>query len=260
MKNKIASVFITAVVWALAGGIFGAIFTALHQVLIDLGLLGWQSLVVGGAVAAMTTGAFYGSMPVALIGAMAGMLGSIGTLMVVGSPVDLPVIAGVCGLTGLVVGLFHSWVMSSNAGPLGVLMTGLIAGSGAGALMAWGLHLGLIAQPAGPFVIAAGIVALVGSLFQLARPHIVRGCFAWIPQGLGSPVVAGVIAMVVGAAVGIMSGNGLGESGLALTSELHQFFGQVPTGFVGGMVGGAITGAILELLGVPLENEIENNL
>jgi hypothetical protein len=258
MKNKIAAVAITTVVWALAGGIFGAIFTALYQVLVNLGLVGWQPLVVGGAVAAMTTGAFYGSMPVALIGAMAGMLGSIGTLMVVGPSVDLPVIAGVCGLTGLVVGLFHSWLAPGNAGPLGVILTGLVAGSAAGALMAWGL--GVIAQPAGPFVIAAGIVALVGSLFQLSRPHIVRGCFAWLPRGLGTPLVAGVIATVVGAAVGIMSGNGLGQPGGGLTGELHQFFDLVPTGFLGGMVGGAITGAVLELLGVPLEDEIEHNL
>jgi hypothetical protein len=255
MKNKIANVSVTTIVWALAGGIFGAIYTGLYQVLLALGLDGWQALVVGGAIAAMTTAAFYGSMPVALIGAMAGMLGSIGALMVVGTSVDLPVIIGVCAVTGLVVGLFHSWVLPSNAGPLGVILTGLAAGSGAGALMAWFLTLGLIARPAGPFVIAAGIVALVGSLFQLTRPHILRACFAWMPRAAGTPMVAALIAAVVGAAVGIMSG-----SGLSIAGEAYHLFGEVPTGFVGGMVGGAITGALLELLGVPLEDEIEHNL
>lgn len=255
MKNKIANVSVTAIVWALAGGIFGAIYTGLYQVLLALGFEDWPPLVMGGAVAAMTTSAFYGSMPAALIGTMAGMLGSIGTLMVVGTSIDLPVIIGVCGVTGLVVGLFHSWVLPSNAVPLGVVLTGLVAGSAAGALVAGFLTLGLIAQPAGTFVIAAGIVALVGSLFQLTRPHILRACFAWLPRAAGTPMVAALIAAVVGAAVGIMSG-----SGLSVASETYHLFGEVPTGFVGGMIGGAITGAILELLGVPLEDEIEHNL
>jgi hypothetical protein len=258
MKNKVAAVSITAIVWALAGGIFGAIFSGLHQILLALGLHGWQPLVVGGAIAAMTTSAFYGSMPVALIGAMAGMLGSIGTLMVSGQPVVLPVIAGVCALTGLVVGLFHSWVLPGNARPLGVILTGLLAGSTAGALMAWGLS--LVGQPVGPFVIAAGVVALVGALFQFTRPHILRGCFTWLPEGLGTPVVAGVIAAVVGAAVGIMSGLGSSGLGQAVADEIQQLFAAMPMGFLGGMVGGAITGAILEMIGVPLEDEIEHNL
>jgi hypothetical protein len=258
MKNKVAAISITAVVWALAGGLFGAIFTGLHQVLLALGLHGWQPLVVGGAIAAMTTSAFYGSMPVALIGAMAGMLGSIGTLMVGGQPVVLPVIAGVCALTGLVVGLFHSWVLPGNARPLGVILTGLLAGTVAGALMAWAL--GLVGQPVGPFAIAAGIVALVGGLFQLTRPHILRGCFAWLPEGLGTPVVAGVLAAVVGAAVGVMTGIGGSEPGQSFADGIQQIFAAMPMGFLGGMVGGAITGAILEMVGVPLEDEIEHNL
>jgi hypothetical protein len=258
MKSKVAAVSITTVVWALAGGFFGAIFTGLYQVLLALGLEGWQPLVFGGALAAMTTSAFYGSMPVALIGAMAGMLGSIGTLMVSGQPVGLPIIAGVCAVTGLVVGLFHSWVQPGNARPLGVVMTGLVAGGVAGALMALGL--GLLGTPVGPFVIAAGIVALVGGLFELTRPHILRGCFTWLPQGLGTPVVAGVIAAVVGAAVGIMSGMGSGGLGQTVADEIQQLFSAMPTGFLGGMAGGAITGAILELVGVPVEDEIEHNL
>ena len=258
MTSKVGAVSVTALVWALAGGIFGAIFTGLHQVLLALGLEGWQPLVLGGAIAAMTTSAFYGSMPVALIGAMAGMLGAIGTLVVGGQPVVLPVISAVCALTGLVVGLFHSWVLPGNARPLGVILTGLLAGATAGAVVAWGL--GVVGQPVRPFVIAAGVVALVGGLFQLTRPHILRGCFTWLPRGLGTPLVAGVIAAVVGAAVGILSE--FGSTGLAQSAaeELQQIFGALPGGFLGGMLGGAVTGAILELIGIPLEDEIEHNL
>jgi hypothetical protein len=128
----------------------------------------------------------------------------------------------------------------------------------AGAALAWGL--GVFGQPAGTFVIAASVVALVGGLFQLTRPHILRGCFAWLPQGLGTPVVAGVIAAAVGAAVGIVSGIGASVPGQSIAEGLQQMLTEVPTGFLGGMVGGALTGAILEILGVPLEDEIEHSL
>jgi hypothetical protein len=101
---------------------------------------------------------------------------------------------------------------------------------------------------------------LVGGLFELTRPHIVRGCFTWLHQGLGTPVVAGVIAAVVGAAVGIMSeigGIGLGQS---FAEGVQNIVDAMGMGFLGGMLGGAVTGAILELIGVPVEDEIEHNL
>jgi len=258
MLSRVGAVSVAALVWALAGGIFGAIFTALHQILLALGLAGWQPLVAGGAVAAMTTSAFYGSMPVALIGAMAGMLGSVGTLVVGGQPVVLPVISSVCAVTGLVVGLFHTWVLPGTARPLGVILTGLVAGAAAGALVAWGLD--LVGQPVKPFVIAAGVVALVGTLFQMTRPHILRGVFTFLPKGVGTPVVAGVIAAVVGAAVGVLSELGSTGIGHSAAEDLQQVFAALPGGFFGGMLGGAITGAILEMMGIPLEDEIEHYL
>jgi hypothetical protein len=258
MQNKVAAVSITAIVWALAGGLFGAIFNGLHQVLLALGLSGWQPLVGGAAIAAMTTSAFYGSMPVAMGGTMAGILGSIGYLMVAGQPVVLPVIALACGLTGLVVGQFHAWLLPSSTRPLGVILTGLAAGTGAGALLSWGLS--LYGQPVSSLVIAAGVVALVGILFELTRPKILRGCVTWLPQGVGTPVVAAVVAAVVGCTVGIMSGIDAGGLDRAVAQGLREAMAALPSGFIGGMIGGAVTGAILELVGVPVEDEIEHNM
>ena len=258
MQNKVAAVSVTAIVWGLAGGLFGAIFNGLHQILLALGLSGWQPLVGGAAMAAMATSAFYGSMPVALVGAMAGMLGAIGYLMVAGQPVALAVIALTCGLTGLVVGQFHAWLLPSTTRPLGVILTGLAAGAGAGTLLA--VALALFGQPVSPLVIAAGVVALVGILFEVTRPKILRACFYWLPAGIGTPVVAAVVATVVGCTVGIMSGIDAGGLDRAVSQGLREAMAALPSGFTGGMIGGAVTGAILEAVGVPVEDEIEHNM
>ena len=93
VKVKAAAVVLTFIVWGLAGGLFGSLFAGLHQVLVVIGLSGWQPLVVGAAAAAMTTSAFYSAMPVALVGAMAGVLASIGYLMASGHQVRLLTIA-----------------------------------------------------------------------------------------------------------------------------------------------------------------------
>jgi hypothetical protein len=258
MQNKAAAVSVTAIVWGLAGGLFGAIFNGLYQILLALGLSGWQPLVGGAAIAAMATSAFYGSMPVAMVGAMAGMLGAIGYLMIAGQPVALAVIALTCGLTGLVVGQFHAWLLPSTTRPLGVILTGLAAGAGAGTMLA--VALALLGQPVSPLVIAAGVVALVGILFEVTRPQILRGCFNWLPPGVGTPVVAAVVATVVGCTVGIMSGIDAGGLDRAVAQGLREAMAALPSGFIGGMIGGAVTGAILEAVGVPVEDEIEHNM
>jgi hypothetical protein len=258
MQNKVAAVSVTAIVWGLAGGLFGAIFNGLFQILVALGLSGWQPLVGGAAIAAMATSAFYGSMPVAMVGAMAGMLGSIGYLMVAGQPVALAAIALTCGLTGLVVGQFHAWLLPSTTRPLGVILTGLAAGAGAGTLLA--LALALLGQPVTPLVIAAGVVALVGILFEVTRPKILRACFDWLPPGIGTPLVAAVVATLVGCTVGIMSGIDAGGLDRAVSQGLRDAMAALPSGFTGGMIGGAVTGAILEAVGVPVEDEIEHNM
>lgn len=251
MKDRLFAIVVSLLVWSLAGALFGGLFIGLYEVLVVLGLSGWQPLVAGAVAAAMTTAAFYSAMPLALVGATAGVLASIGHLVTSGPNIDLATITLLAAGTGVAAGAFYAWTGRRNARPLAETLTGMLAGFGAG--LALVVVLTALETAVGPFVMAAGVVAIVGALFQLNEHWIVQACHGWLPDRLAAPLVAGLIASVVGAAVWLMAGM---TTPLLLGGEqpvIDQVLRQVPTGALGGMLGGAVTGLILELLGFRLE-------
>ena len=48
-KDKAAAALLTLFVWGLAGALFGGLFAGIHQVLVVMGLAGWQPLIIGAA-------------------------------------------------------------------------------------------------------------------------------------------------------------------------------------------------------------------
>jgi hypothetical protein len=252
-RERAAGIVLALFVWGLAGALFGSLFVGLYQVLVFLGLQSWQSLIFAAAAAAGTTSAFYSAMPVALVGAMAGVLASIGYLMASGHRVQLLVISGIGTAAGVVAGGFYSWMSTGSGRPLAETLTGLFAGVTAGGLLWMGLR--LYGGEVGMFALAAGVVALVGSIFKLAEGRIVGALASRLPRALSAPVVAGLIAAVVGASVWIMGGTTAWSLDAATTGIIERVLGEMPAGFLGGMTGGAITGAFLELMGVHLEED-----
>lgn len=253
VRARAGVVLLTLVVWGFAGALFGSLFTGIYGVLQVMGLSGWQPLVVGAAAAAMTTSAFYSAMPVALVGAMAGVLASIAYLMVSGHRLELVTISGASALAGVVAGSFYAWMSKGGGRPLAETLTGLFSGLAAGALVS-----GAIALYGGEvdvLIMAAGIVALVGSLFKVSERWIVGRLAGWFPLGLSAPVVAGLIAGVVGASIWIMGGATAVTLDTAAAGAVGGVLHQVPAGFVGGMLGGAVTGVLLELMGMHLEDD-----
>lgn len=242
------SPILTLVVWGLAGALFGSLFAGLHEVLMLVGLDGWEPLVVAAAAAAMTTSAFYSAMPVALVGALAGVLASIGYLMVTGHRVELILICAVAGVAGLVAGSFYAWMGRGGMRPLAQTLTGLLSGLVAGGLLALGR--GTLGVDVSMFVLSAGVVALVGGFFQLSQGWIVASSSGWCPRTLSAPMVAALIAAVVGASVWIMGGATSGTPDAATKGAVQHVLQAVPSGFFGGMLGGAVTGVLLELMGV----------
>jgi len=251
-RERFTAVVTTLLVWSMAGALFGGLFIGLYQVLIVLGLSGWQPLVLGSVAAAMTTAAFYSAMPVALVGATAGVVASIGYLIVSSHQVELSLIAAVSGAAGLVAGSFYSWMVRRNARPLAETLTGLLAGLGAGVILS--LVLLLLPLTVGPLVLAAGIVALVGALFQLNEHWIVQTCHGWLPDGLAAPLVSALIAAVVGASIWLMGGTTAAALDMETKGAIDLVLHDVPLGFAGGLLGGAVTGMLLEILGFHIED------
>ncbi len=254
IKDQFTAIVLTLFVWGFAGALFGAIFAGLYQVLIVLGLVGWQPLVIASAAAAMTTSAFYSAMPVALVGTMAGVLASIGYLIATGQEIELSTIVGVAGLVGVVAGGFYSWIVKSGSRPLAETLTGLIAGLLAGATLS--LVLALLGGHMGMFALAAGVVALVGTFFQVSERWLVKRSQGWLPDALSAPVVAGLIAAVVGASIWILGGSTSAMLEAGTRDEIGKVLNDIPPGLMGGLLGGAITGILLELFGFRLEDQI----
>lgn len=252
-RERFTAIIVTLFVWGLAGALFGALFIALTQVLAVVGLSGWRPLVLAAMGAAMTTAAFYSAMPVAAVGATAGVLASIAYLILSGPQIELPVISTATAVTGAVAGSFYAWMIRRSARALAKTLTGMLAGLGAGLALA--LLLSLYPEPLGSFVLAAGVVALVGALFQLNEHWIVQACHGWLPDGLAAPLVAGLIAAVVGAGVWVVGGTTAAALDLETRSAIDQVLREVPAGLLGGLLGGSVTGLILELLGYRLEEQ-----
>jgi hypothetical protein len=253
-EGRFAAVVLALIVWGLAGALFGGLFAGLHQLLLVLGVGGWQLLVAAATIAAMTTATFYGAMPVALVGAMAGVLASIGYLMLDGRHIDLPTIALVATVVGLVAGGFYAWTVRGDARTLAGTLTGLLAGVGAGGLLGFGLE--LYGGPVGMFVLAAGVVALVGTLYEIAEQRIGRVCASLIPVTLGAPVVAALVATIVGACIWLMAGATSGTLDAMAKDVIERVSAEIPPGALGGMIGGAVTGVVLELMGFRLEDRL----
>ncbi len=249
--DRPTAIALTVLVWGLAGAIFGALFIALYQILTLLTLGAWQTLIIASLAAAMTTVAFYSSMQVAMVGATSGVIASIGYLILSAQRIELPAIAGVAAILGAVNGLFFTWMIRRTARPLAETLTGLLAGLGAGVILSVVLH--FYPGNLSAFVMAAGIVALVGSLFQLNEHWIVQVCSGWLPAGLAAPMVSALIAAVVAASIWMMSGTTAAAMDLATKAVIDGVVSDVPEGFLGGMLGGAITGLVLELLGFHVE-------
>lgn len=251
-KDQFAAIITTLVVWGLAGGLFGSLFAGLHQVLFSLGLAGWQPPVLAAAAAAMITSAFYSAMPVALAGAMAGVLASIGSLIALGHDLDLGVLAGIAGVAGLAAGSVYTWIAAGGARPLTQTLAGMAAGLFAGTLLA--ALIAVTGRQVGTFVLAAGVVAVVGTLFQVAARWLKGSDSRLVPASLSAAAVAGMIATLVAASIWTLGGSPLlGPDGYT-PDLLGQVRREIPPGFLGGLAGGGLTGLVLELLGFHLED------
>ncbi len=252
-REKGAAVVATLFVWGLAGALFGSLFAGLHQVLWTLGLPDWQAVILGAGAAAMTTSAFYSAMPVALLGAMAGVLASMAYLVASGHDLRLVPLSIAAAAAGFVVGGLYAWMARGSERPLAHTATGLLSGLAAGGVLS--AVLALYPGAIGMFVRSAAIVGLVGSAFTLSRRCVVAAFSGHCPRLLSAPVVGALIGAVVGAGIWIVGGAADAALDASSKGAIDQVLAQVPAGFLGGMLGGAVTGVLLELAGIHPNDE-----
>ena len=253
-KDRFTAIVLALIVWGFAGALFGALFAGLHRILLVLGLTGWLPLVVATAAASMTTTAFYSAMPVALVGSMAGVLASIGYLIVIGHDIDLLMISGLAAGAGVLAGGFYSWMVAGGSRPLAETLTGLLTGLLAATLLS--LALWFLGEPVGVFVLAAGVVALAGALFEISERWLVKLGIAWLPGVVSAPLVAGLVAAVVAGSIWILGNTTATVLDVRTQQAIAQVLHDIPPGLLGGMLGGSMTGIVLEIFGFRLEDEI----
>ncbi len=116
--------------------------------------------------------------------------------------------------------------------------------------------LGFLDEPVGVFVLAAGVVALVGALFELSERWLVRLGIAWLPGVVSAPLVAGLVAAVVAGSIWILGNTTATVLDVRTQQAIAQVLNDIPPGLLGGMLGGSMTGIVLEIFGFRLEDEI----
>jgi len=247
-KEKGGLLVLRALIWSLAGALFGALFAGLHGVFRYLELSQGAALLAATAASGMVTAAFYGAMKVGLLGTMTGVLTTIAYLIAFSHPERLLPVMLVAAAAGAVTGSLYAVVLQVPQRPLGQALTGLIAGLLAGVGLAglqrlYGAELGLLPL--------SGIaVALVGLLFIVLVERVSIRCARWVPGMLSSLVVTAVIAAVVAASMWLVGSTTSIGLTIAAKASIEALLAQVPSGLLGGALGGALAGALLELLGV----------
>lgn len=254
-KDRLSTAVMVAVVWGLAGALFGALFAALYSILWLHGLPGWQVLALATVIAATTTSAFYSAMPVALVGTMAGVVASIGHVISAGHPVALESLVTLAAGAGIAAGVGYGWIIDASGRPLTQTATGLAAGilAGAGLILVFaasGLQVGM------PLLVAI-TVAGVGIAFELIERAVARPGRPSVATPLSAPLVAGLIAAVVGASIWFVGAATATTPGTPPDLGLGQVLRDIPGGLLGGCAGGALTGLLLEIIGLPLEDDLQ---
>ncbi len=250
-RDQLTAMIMSLFIWGFAGALFGSLFAGLYQVLQILDFPGAYPMILAATAAAMTTTAFYSAMPVALIGAMAGVLSSISYLIASNHDIHFTMITGIAATAGVIAGSFHSWVSSATSRPLAITFTGLLAGFLTGMLLA--VILALSGIQTSMFWLAAAVVAMVGSLFQISKQWILIRFSGGLPGSFSAPIVAGLIASVVGASIWLMGGTTATVIDTQPRDVLSLILHDIPPGLLGGLLGGVAAGFLLELFGFHLE-------
>jgi len=248
--RRLQAIALSALIWALAGGVFGAVFAGLDTSFGELGLGAQRGAALAAALSGALTASFFGAMPVAVLGTLIGVLAGIGYLILAAdASTPLPLLAG-ASVAGAAAGLALPGATVLRSRPLGQAVSGLLAGAAASPLVVLARSTTELAGR--PIVSAAIAVVGVGLVYVAISRFIVRRCSNRLSQRLGGPLVTALVAAAVGLALWLVGGTAGMVSEAATRGDIQDLLGQIPHGLIGGALGGAIGGIALEMLGIQL--------
>jgi hypothetical protein len=189
-------------------------------------------------------------MQVALIGALAGALSTIATLVLFTHSERLLPLLLIAAAAGASAGAAYNAFTGLPRRPMPHFLSGLISG----------LTIGLVLQllPPLPPTLMAGLAAFgVGTCYLLFFAPLLSRCSRLVPAQLSAPLVAALIAALVAASIWLIGGTTAGNLPPDRVLAIGQILQGLPFGLIGGALGGAVTGVLLELFGVAWQAETD---
>jgi hypothetical protein len=237
-------VFLRAVMWAVMGTLYAVLFLGLLEALAFVASSPW-GLLIAAVAAGTITASFYGALPLAMVGTMAGVVSTMGYLLAFPGPVDPLRIVAVSGTVGGICGAVIAFPLDLTRGTAAKTLAGLASGLAAGLLV---LPLAWILQDELPIGIVTGLlVAVTGILYVIALGWLLTRLRHQIPRGIVEMALPAGFAMMVGLSMWTIGGSVTGAVDPELRQVARMILEQVPEAGLGGALGGALSGALLEV-------------
>ncbi|MFZ0256137.1 MAG: hypothetical protein WAN46_10925 [Gammaproteobacteria bacterium] len=244
-RERLARLFLRGIIWGMVGFIVAPLVIGFWDIALFLGFAGW-ALIPAVALAGAAGAAFYGSMPIALVATITGILASTVHLAFAEGTVRLLSVALVASGAGALVGGILQFPLRFSRGVPAKVAAGFSAGAGGGVLIAlidW-----LYRTALGTVLIAGLSVALTGFIYALTELWWVRHLGQLLSRSVVEVLVSALLAGIAGGAIWLLGGPIMDAIEPAHKELITQMLEHLPSALVGGVIGGALMGLLMEQL------------
>ena len=245
-ENRLSLALLRGVLWGMVGAVYAALFVALWQVFSFQGL-GTYAFFLAATLAGAAGAAVYGSMQVAIIGTVTGIVASTAYMIAASRQIELLEILSVTAVAGALLGGVLRLPAHFTRGEPAKALAGLGAGAFSGLLVT--LLKWAVPAVSGIRVVAGLLVVATGILYVSSVNWWVSSVESRIPRFFLNALVSAAVAAIVGGSVWILGGPVVGAVGPGHDELLQTVSGLMPPAMVGGAIAGALSGALLELFG-----------
>lgn len=242
-RERLGALFLRAIIWGMVGFIVAPLVIGFRDIALFLGLAGW-ALIPAVAFAGAAGAAFYGSMPIALVATLTGLVAGTAYLASVEGTVGLLSVALVAASAGALVGGLLQFPLRFSRGVPAKVMAGFSAGVGAGVLITlidW-----VYAPALGTALIAGLSVALTGFIYALTERWWVHHMGPLLSRSAIEVLVSAWLAGIAGGAIWLLGGPIVDVIEPTHKELIPQMLERLPSALIGGVLGGALMGLFME--------------